>query len=378
MIPFNRPHYGPKTIDYLKESIKSNHIQGDGVFTQKVQNFFEEKFDFKYNLTTTSCTDALELISLVLGVDSRDEIILPSYTFVSTANPFLLRGARLVFADSKADSPNIDLDHVKSLITKQTKAIIVVHYAGIAVDINQLLQIKKTYPDISIIEDAAQCINSYYKKTHLGKIGDFSAFSFHETKNLSCGEGGLFVCKTEENFLKAEIIREKGTNRKSFIRGEVDKYGRKNKGSSFLQSDILSAILFSQLQNLELIQKRRDFIWLRYYMAFKELNDKNLVELPIFNSNNKHNSHIFYIITKSLKIRNNLISFLKMKKIQATFHYSSLHKSKFINYQTNKHDLINANKFSECLIRLPIFHELTDSEVNYIIKSVNLFFKSKV
>ena len=327
MIPFNKPYYQDNTVDNLIHSLNTNHISGDGFYNKKVTDFFRKKYGFTNCLTTTSCTDALELISLTLNIKYGDEIIIPNYTFVSSANAFILRGAKIIFADSYNDNPNLDLLNCIKHINSKTKAILIVHYAGSAYDLEQLKYIKEKFPSLKIIEDAAQCINSYYNRKPLGSFGDFAAFSFHETKNISCGEGGLFVCKSKKDYLKAEIIREKGTNRKSFIRNEVDKYGWKKVGSSFLPSDILMSILFSQLEKIDEIQKKRNSLW-RYY--FKSLSEFNLdLLLPKIHKNSNHNSHIFYVILKEKKIRDELQNHLKRKKILAVFHYTSLYTSEY-------------------------------------------------
>ena len=373
MIPFNKPYYQDNTVDNLIHSLNTNHISGDGFYNKKVTDFFRKKYGFTNCLTTTSCTDALELISLTLNIKYGDEIIIPNYTFVSSANAFILRGAKIIFADSYNDNPNLDLLNCIKHINSKTKAILIVHYAGSAYDLEQLKYIKEKFPSLKIIEDAAQCINSYYNRKPLGSFGDFAAFSFHETKNISCGEGGLFVCKSKKDYLKAEIIREKGTNRKSFIRNEVDKYGWKKVGSSFLPSDILMSILFSQLEKIDEIQKKRNSLW-RYY--FKSLSEFNLdLLLPKIHKNSNHNSHIFYVILKEKKIRDELQNHLKRKKIFAVFHYTSLYTSEYFRDKKGELHLPNSERFSDCLLRLPLYHEMTFKEIDLIVYEIKSFLK---
>lgn len=375
MIPFNRPFYPPNTFDFIQDSLATNHISGDGKYSNKIKIFFEQKYGFKHNLMTTSCTDALELIALTINLKKDDEVILPSYTFVSTANPFILRGAKLIFADSCDDSPNVDLDHVRQLITNKTKAIVVVHYAGIPCEIEKLIKIKKDFSEIFIIEDAAQCVDSFNKGTPLGSFGDFAAFSFHETKNISCGEGGLFIAKDESDYHKAEIIREKGTNRRSFIRGEVNKYGWKNIGSSFLPSDILAAILWAQLQVMDEIKSNRKNIWNKYYEGLESLEFSGKIIRPKFSPQVDHNAHIFYLITRDEAERKQLIQYLSERSIKATFHYLSLHKSDFFKKKTLDKPLPNSDKYTSCLLRLPMFNQMKVKECETVIENIQAFFK---
>jgi dTDP-4-amino-4,6-dideoxygalactose transaminase len=375
MIPFNKPFYPPNTSDFILDSLATNHISGDGKYSHKIKKFFDQKFGFKYNLMTTSCTDALELIALTIDLKKEDEVILPSYTFVSSANPFLLRGAKLIFADSCEDSPNIDLDHVRQLITKKTKVIVIVHYAGIPCNIEKLMKIKKDFSTIFIVEDAAQCVDAFYKGTPLGSFGDFSALSFHETKNISCGEGGLFVSKEKSNYHKAEVIREKGTNRSSFIRGEVNKYGWKNIGSSFLPSDVLASILWAQLQVMDEIKSNRKNIWNIYYERLESLELSGKIIRPKLSPQVDHNAHIFYLITSNFAERNQLIQFLSKRSIKATFHYLSLHKSDFFRGKTLDNSLPNSDKYTSCLIRLPLFNQIKVQECEAVIENIQAFYK---
>lgn len=378
-IPFNKPFLTGKETDYIKEAVKSGKISGDGIFTKKCHDFFEKRYGFKKVLLTTSCTDALEMSAILINIQPGDEVILPSYTFVSTANAFVLRGAKLVFADSRLDIPNIDEDKIEELITEKTKAIVVVHYAGIAVDMDKIMNLAAKY-NLHVIEDAAQAIDSFYtgkdgKQRPLGSIGHLAAFSFHETKNIISGEGGMLVIN-DENFAKrAEIIREKGTNRSAFFRGEVNKYGWVDIGSSFLPSDIIAAFLYAQLEHLDKIQERRKEIWNTYYEGLKPLEEKSLIKLPIIPKYATNNAHMFYIICRSDEERSGLIKHLKENKILAVFHYLSLHKSE---YYISKHDgreLPKSDYYTNLLVRLPFYFELSDNQVHNIVKNIKNYFK---
>jgi len=373
-IPFNKPYFTGKETDYIKEVILSKKISGDGIFTKKCHQFFEKKYGFKKCLLTTSCTDALEMAAILINLKEGDEVIVPSYTFVSTVNAFVLRGAKIIFADSETLTPNIDADKIEKLITPKTKAIIPVHYVGIACDMDKIMAIANKYK-LFVIEDAAQAIDSYYKGKPLGSIGHLAAFSFHETKNIISGEGGMLVIN-DENFIKrAEIIREKGTNRSAFFRGEVDKYEWTDIGSSFLPSDIIAAVLFAQLENLEDIQNKRKSIWNSYYKGLKSLEKKKKIKLTYLPEYATNNAHMFYLICKNLKERIALLEHLKNNKIHASFHYLSLHNSP---YYKGKHDgrvLKNSDKYSDCLVRLPMYYELSAKDSNRIINAITSFFE---
>ena len=273
MIPFNKPHLTGKETDYIRESVLSGKISGDGIYTKKCHQYFESKYGFRKAMLTTSCTDALEMCAILLDIKPGDEVIAPSYTFVSTVNAFVLRGAKIIFADSCVENPNIDMNDVEKLITPKTRAIIVVHYAGIACDMDRVMQLASDH-NLFVVEDAAQAIDSYYNGKPLGSIGHLAAFSFHETKNIISGEGGMLVVNDDQFIKRAEIIREKGTNRSSFFRGEIDKYGWVDIGSSFLPSDIIAAFLYAQIENIDVIQSKRREIWDRYYSALKPLEVK--------------------------------------------------------------------------------------------------------
>lgn len=372
-IAFNKPYLTGKEITYIQEAVAGGKISGDGAFTKKCHAFFTEKYDFKKALLTTSCTDALEMAAILVDTKPGDEIIIPSYTFVSTTNAFVLRGAKIVFADCYADNPNIDADKIEALITPKTKAIVPVHYAGVACDMDKILAIAKKH-NLFVVEDAAQAIDSFYKGKPLGSIGHLAAFSFHETKNIISGEGGMITINDEHFIDRAEIIREKGTNRSKFFRGEVDKYGWVDIGSSFLPSDIIAAFLYAQLENIGNIQARRKKIWQNYYDGLKTLNHQGKVAFPQIPDFATNNAHMFYVVCDNLAQRTALIKRLKEADINAVFHYLSLHKSP---YYIDKHDgreLPNTDRFSDCLVRLPFHYPLTDDEQARVIDTIIGFY----
>jgi dTDP-4-amino-4,6-dideoxygalactose transaminase len=375
-IPFNKPYFTGEELNFIAETFKNKKIAGDGDFTKKCHSFFEKKYGFKKVLLTTSCTDALEMAAILLDIKPEDEVIIPSYTFVSTANPFALRGAKIIFADSQKNNPNMDVNAIEKLITPKTKAIIPVHYAGIACNMDEIMALANKH-HIYVVEDAAQCIDSYYKEKPIGSIGHLAAFSFHETKNIISGEGGMLVINDPQFIERAEIIREKGTNRSQFFRGEIDKYGWVDVGSSFLPSDMIAAFLYAQCLSLDIIQKKRIEIWSSYYNQLKKLEDKQLLTLPYLPDFASNNGHIFYIVCKDLNERTKLITELKNNNISSVFHYLSLHKS---DYYVNKHDgrdLPNADKFTDCLLRLPLFYELEDNSIKKICDVIINFYTSK-
>ncbi len=357
---FNIPYLTGKEKEYVSQSIDSRSISGDGAFTKKCQAWFEKKFGFKKTFLTTSCTDALEMAAILLDIKAGDEVIVPSFTFVSTANAFLLRGARIVFADSCSDSPNMDADKLESLITKNTKVILVMHYAGFACDMEKIMNLANKH-NLYVVEDAALALGSNYKGKPLGSFGHLSAFSFHETKNISCGEGGMLVVNDEQFIKRAEIIREKGTNRSAFFRGEIDKYGWTDIGSSFLPSDLLAAYLYAQLEAFDFIQSSRMKIWNLYYGGLK--GNKNITLPP----SKEHNASIFYFTCNSLEDRTKLIAHLKQNNIPASFHYQALHKSSFAASGDN---LPNSEKYSDTLVRLPLYVDLKENEVQSIIDCI--------
>lgn len=374
MIPFNKPYVIGHELDYIKQSVESGKISGDGIFTKKCHEFFEIRYGFQKTLLTTSCTDALEMAAVLLDIIDGDEVILPSYTFVSTANAFALRGAKLIFADSEGINPNIDANQIEPLITARTKAIVVVHYAGVACDMSKIMDIANSH-GIPVIEDAAQAIDSYYLGQPLGSFGLMGTFSFHETKNIISGEGGLLCINDSSLIQRAEIIREKGTNRSAFFRGEVDKYGWVDIGSSFLPSDIIAAYLFAQLECIDQIQTRRKAIWELYRQRLESLGQMNgrfkIPHIPDYASNN---AHMFYLVCDSVQTRSALIKHLKANNILAVFHYLSLHKSP---YYVEKHDgriLKNSDRYTDCLMRLPFYFELSNDQANYICDQIESFF----
>lgn len=372
-ITFNKPYLTGNETKYIKDAVLGGHISGNGLYTKKCQHFFEKKYGFKKTLLTTSCTDALEMAAILIDLKEGDEVIMPSFTFVSTANAFVLRGAKIIFADSKEDHPNIDETKLEPLITDKTKAIVVVHYAGHACEMDAILQLAEKY-GLYVIEDAAQAIDSYYKDRPLGSIGHLAAFSFHETKNIISGEGGLLVVNDDMFLKRSEIIWEKGTNRSAFFRGEVDKYGWVDVGSSFLPSDVTAAFLYAQLEKLGNIQDQRLRIWNNYYQSLLPLQDKGYIKLPKVPEKSTNNAHMFYFICRTNEERNQLIQNLKENSIRAVFHYLSLHKSAFYK---DKHDgrvLLNSDRFTGTLVRLPMFYELNESKQNAVISAINNFY----
>ncbi len=373
-IPFNKPYLIGKELDFIKEAILSGKISGNGDFTQKCHNFFIEKYNLKKVLLTTSCTDALEMAAILIDIKPGDEVIIPSFTFVSTANAFILRGAKIVFADSEKETPNIDVDKIEELITPKTKAIVPVHYAGVSCKMDKILSLARKY-NLYIVEDAAQAIDSYFNGKPLGSLGHLAAFSFHETKNIISGEGGMLVINDESFFERAEIIWEKGTNRAKFFRGEVDKYGWVDIGSSFLPSEITSAFLYAQLLNIEKIQKKRISIWNKYYEKLKSIENKGLLKLPVIPSYATNNAHMFYIICNKLNEQEQLISFLKENGILATFHYLPLHKSPYYNDKHDGRELPMAEFYSNHIVRLPLFFDLTNDEQDEIINLIYNFYR---
>lgn len=376
-IPYNKPHLTGKETHYMYEAVYSGKISGNGIFTKKCQSFFEEKYGFKKCLLTTSCTDALEMAALLLDIQAGDEVIIPSYTFVSTANAFVLRGAKIVFADSYAHHPNINADQLETLITPQTKAIVLVHYAGMACDMGKIMALAEKH-GVFVVEDAAQAIDAYWNERPLGGIGHLSSFSFHETKNIISGEGGMLVINDEQFIERAEILWEKGTNRSAFFRGEVQKYEWVDVGSSFLPSDITAAFLFAQLEELENIQQRRKLLWNMYHEKLSDSAIYDKITLPNQLDFGDFNGNIYYLVCQSIEERNALISFLRNKGIHAVFHYLALHKSPFY---AEKHDgriLPNCDRFANCLVRLPLFYDLPDADCTYISEQVVDFFTTKV
>lgn len=375
MIPFNIPPYIGKELDYVKEAMETNHkICGDGPFTKKCNTWLEEQFKSGKVLLTTSCTHATEMAAILTDIKEGDEVIAPSFTFVSTVNPFVLRGAKIVFIDINPKTMNMDENLIEAAITDKTKAIVPVHYAGVACEMDKIMEIAKKY-NLIVIEDAAQGVMSEYKGKALGTIGDYGCFSFHETKNYSMGEGGALLIRDKENIEKAEIIREKGTNRSRFFRGQVDKYTWVDMGSSYLPSELNAAYLYAQLENAQMIYDDRMNSWNKYKEGLQELEDKGFIELPFVPENCKHNAHMFYIKCKDLFERTKLIEFLKQNNILAVFHYIPLHSAeaglKFGRF--NGEDKYTT-KESERLLRLPLYYGLKEKEVELITRIIYEFY----
>lgn len=375
MIPFNKPYLTGKEVHYIYQAVNTGKISGNGIFTQKCQEFFQLRYGFKKCLLTTSCTDALEMAAILCDIQPGDEVIVPSYTFVSTANAFVLRGAKIVFADSRSDHPGIDESKIEDLITKKTKVIVPMHYAGVACDMDLIMDIANRH-NLLIVEDAAQSIDSYYKGRPLGGIGHFGCFSFHETKNIQCGEGGMLVINDERFFKRSEIIWEKGTNRAEFFRGEVNKYGWVDIGSSFLPSEITAAFLYAQLEQIDNIQNIRKNIWEVYYNELQILGKNNCCKLPYIPNYSTKNGHIFYLIIQNQIEREKIITYLKEKNILTVFHYLSLHRSPYYSYKTVSINLPNSESYENTLLRLPLFYEL-ELNINYIIDTIIKYFKDK-
>jgi dTDP-4-amino-4,6-dideoxygalactose transaminase len=377
-IPFNKPFLTGKETEYIKEAVESGKISGNGKYTKYCQEFFQNRYGFAKCLLTTSCTDALEMAAILLNVKSGDEVIIPSYTFVSTANAFVLRGAKIIFTDSHSLRPGFDEDLIEGLITPKTRVIVAVHYAGVACDMDKIMALAMKH-NLFVVEDAAQAIDSFYvrrngEKRPLGSIGHLSAFSFHETKNIISGEGGMLVINDDQFAKRAEIIWEKGTNRSAFWRGEVDKYGWVDIGSSFLPSEIIAAFLFAQLENLELIQKRRREAWNQYWNGLTHLEFKGYFKLPVIPDFATNNAHMFYLVCSDSERRDGLIRELKRHGILAVFHYQSLHKSDFFKEHHDGRELCRSDQFSDCLVRLPLYFDLSHEDIKSIMKVISNHF----
>jgi len=386
MIPFNKPYLTGKEAHYMYEAVFTGKLSGNGMFTQRCQAYFEKRYGFLKCLLTTSCTDALEMAAILCKLEPGDEVIIPSYTFVSTALAFVREGAKIVFADSRTEHPNMDIDRIESLITSKTRVIVPVHYAGMACDMDQIMALADKY-NLLVVEDAAQAIDSYYNplttkggvkadSRPLGSIGHMAAFSFHETKNIISGEGGMLAINDERFIHRAEIIWEKGTNRAEFFRGEVNKYGWVDIGSSFLPSEVIAAFLWAQIEHLDEIQNKRKQHWNRYYEAFKPLADKGYFKLPEIPGYATNNAHMFYLVCPSLEERTKLINTLKQNDILAVFHYLSLHSSPYYHEKHDGRVLANCDMFADCLVRLPLFYELSENDLELIIDTVSSVYSS--
>lgn len=365
MIPFNKPYLTGKEAHYMYQAVYKGKLSGNGDFTKACQHFFEQRYGFRKCLLTTSCTDALEMAAILCDLQPGDEVIVPSYTFVSSALAFVRVGAKIVFADSCPNNPNIDPNKIESLITPRTKVIVPVHYAGVACDMDVIMDIANRY-GIIVVEDAAQAVDSYYKGKPLGGIGHLAAFSFHETKNIIAGEGGMLVVNDPRFIRRAEIIWEKGTNRAEFFRGEVNKYGWVDTGSSFLPSEVVAAFLYAQLEHLDQIQSRRKKLWQCYYDNLEYLADVPGFSLPDIPDYATNNAHMFYIVCPSLEIRTNIINRLKANDVLAVFHYLSLHSSPYYKDKHDGRELPNCDRYADCLLRLPLYYELNENEIESI------------
>ncbi|WP_310391067.1 dTDP-4-amino-4,6-dideoxygalactose transaminase [Hymenobacter sp.] len=372
-IPFNKPYFSGNETRYIEQAVRSGKISGDGMFTQRVHAFFEHQLGFRKALLTTSCTDALEMAALLLNIKPGDEVIMPAFTFVSTANAFVLRGAKVVFADSTALNPNLDAAALEGLVTPRTRVIVPVHYAGIACDMAAVQAVAQRH-GLAVVEDAAHAIDSCYRGQPLGSLGTLAAFSFHETKNIISGEGGLLVVNDADLNARAEVIREKGTTRSAFFRGEVDKYGWVDVGSSFLPSDIIAAFLWAQIENLTDIQRQRRAIWQRYYAALEPLRARG-IGLPALPNYATNNGHLFYLVCRSLTERTALIIHLRQRDILAVFHYLPLHKSAYYAAQHDGRALPWADHYADCLVRLPLFYELSETAQDRVIAAVLGFYR---
>ena len=369
-IPFNKPHLTGKEAHYMYQAVYNGKLSGNGEFTKRCQHFFEERYGFRKAVLTTSGTDALEMCAMLCNLNPGDEVIVPSYTFVSTALAFLREGAKIVFADSMKRNPNMDAETIESLITPRTKVIAPVHYAGVACDMDVIMAIAEKY-NLIVVEDAAQAIDSYYKGRPLGSIGHLAAFSFHETKNVTAGgEGGLLVVNDERFVRRAEIIWEKGTNRAEFFRGEVNKYGWVDMGSSFLPAEINAAFLWAQLENLEEIQRKRNLLWETYYTNLESLANKGFFALPDIPNYATNNAHMFYLVFPSLEKRTEFIKYMKEHGILTPFHYLALHQSEFYHHKHDGRMLPECDRYADTLVRLPMFYDLDIEQAENICKLI--------
>ncbi len=368
MIPFNKPYCSGRELSYIQEVCHSTTMSGNGQFTKLCHGFFEKRYGFRKCLLTTSGTDALEMCAMLCELKPGDEVIVPSYTFVSTAIAFLREGAKVVFADSSNESPNVTVEQLKPLINERTKVLVVVHYAGVACDMDGIMELAKQH-NLLVVEDAAHSVDSFYKGRPLGGIGHLGAFSFHETKNINCGEGGMLVVNDERFVRRSEIIWEKGTNRAEFYRGMVNKYGWCDMGSSFLPSEFNAAFLWAQLEQLDDIQGKRRHIWESYDMALRGHLPEGflLPSLPDYATNNYH---MYYLLCPSLQARTKLMNYLKNHGVQATFHYLPLHSSKYYEDKHDGRELKNCDRYADTLVRLPLFYELTDRDAATVARLV--------
>ena len=369
MIPFNKPYCSGRELDYIREVCGSMTMSGNGDFTKRCHEFFMERYGFRKCLLTTSGTDALEMCAMLCSLQAGDEVIVPSYTFVSSAIAFLREGAKVVLADSGTDNPNITAEQIEPLITNRTKVIVVVHYAGVACDMDPIMALAEAR-GLLVVEDVAHAVDAYYKGRPLGSIGHLAAFSFHETKNISCGEGGMLVVNDERFVRRSEIIWEKGTNRAEFYRGMVDKYGWCDVGSSFLPSELNAAFLWAQLEQMDDIQGKRIRIWETYDRHLRGKVEEKGVSLPVVPSYATNNGHMYYMVCPSLEFRTRLMEWLNERGVQTTFHYLPLHSSSYYKGQYKGKPLVNCDRYGDCLLRLPLYYELTDEEAMRVAQLV--------
>jgi dTDP-4-amino-4,6-dideoxygalactose transaminase len=365
MIPFNKPYCSGRELEYIKEVCGSMTMSGNGDFTKRCHAFFEERYVFRKCLLCTSGTDALEMCAMLCELKPGDEVIVPSYTFVSSAIAFLREGAKVVFADSGAMNPNITAETIRPHINERTRVIVVVHYAGIACDMDSIMALAEQH-NLLVVEDAAHAIDSFYKGRPLGSIGHLAAFSFHETKNINCGEGGMLVVNDERYVRRSEIIWEKGTNRAEFYRGMVNKYGWCDIGSSFLPSEFNAAFLWAQLEQIEDIQGKRKRIWEIYDRTLRGRVEEKGIMLPQIPDYATNNGHMYYLVCPSLAFRTQLMGRLKEQGVQTTFHYIPLHSSEYYKEQFTGEPLVNCDHYGDCLVRLPLYYELTDAEAEKV------------
>ncbi len=380
-IPFNKPYVTGNELAYMEQVVRSGKLSGNGAFTRRCQEFFERRYGIKKCLLTASCTDALEMCAILAGVGAGDEVIVPGYTFVSTALAFVRQGAKVVFADSRADHPNIDVDALESLVTPRTKAVAFVHYAGAACDMDAVSRLAERY-GIIVIEDAAQAVDSFYvgaanvAPRPLGSVGHLAAFSFHDTKNITCGEGGMLAVNDDRFIARSETVWEKGTNRADFFRGNVGKYGWVDTGSSFLPSEITAAFLWAQLERVNEIQTARKAAWEAYYEAFKPLADGGAFQIQTIPPYATNNAHTFYIVCNSQNERTGFIEYLKNNGIGAAFHYQSLHKSDYYRERHDGRELKNCDRYSDCLVRLPLYCGIGRKEVERVRDVATAYYQS--
>ena len=374
-IPFNIPPVVGAEKNFIEDAIKRRKLCGDNFYTKECSKLIEEKYRAKKVLLTPSCTHALEMAALLCDIKPGDEVIMPSFTFVSTANAFVLRGAKIVFVDIRPDTQNIDEKLIEAAITDKTRAVVPVHYAGVGCEMDYISAVANEY-SLKVVEDAAQGVSAYYKGAALGTIGDFGTYSFHETKNYTMGEGGALLMSSDDDIIKAEIIREKGTNRAEFLLGMADKYTWVDKGSSYLPSELGAAFLYAQLQEAELINDTRRARYDQYYVGLKELERRGRISLPVVPDECAHNAHMFYIKTRDLKQRCDFIEYMKNRDIQCMFHYVPLHSSPFGRKCSS---FCGEDRYttetSETLVRLPMYKDLTEDDVNYVLENIYSFFR---